>query len=55
MKVKVISIFKDKNTKEVYTLNQELEVSRKRFEEIKDYVDIVNSTKKNKKSNEREN
>jgi hypothetical protein len=48
MKVKVVSVFKDKNTKEIYKVGRELEVSRERYKEIKDYVEI----KKNKKGQE---
>ena len=50
MKVKVISVFKDKNTNEVYKLNKELEVSKERYEEIKEYVEIINSTSKGKET-----
>ncbi len=49
MKVKVISIFVDKNTKERYKLNQELEVSKERYEEIKNYVEIIKNAKKEDK------
>lgn len=55
MKVKVISVFKDKNTKEVYKLNKELEVSKDRYEEIKDYVEVINSTSKEMKKEKVEN
>lgn len=47
MKVKVISVFKDKNTNEVYPLDKELEVSKERYEEIKEFVEIINPAKKN--------
>lgn len=50
MKVKVISVFRDKDTKEIYKLNTELEVSEERYEEIKEYVEIINSTSKGKKT-----
>lgn len=50
MKVKVISVFRDKNTKEIYKLNTELEVSKSRYEEIKEYVEVINSTSKEKKT-----
>lgn len=49
MKVRVISIFVDKNTKERYKLNTELEVSKERYEEIKKYVEIIKDTKKEDK------
>lgn len=41
MKVKVIKRFRDKNTKEIYEAGRELEVSRKRLNEM-------NSTKNGK-------
>lgn len=47
MKVKVISIFRDKSTNEVYKLNQTLKVSKERYEEIKEYVEIINESKEN--------
>lgn len=47
IKVKVISVFRDKDTKEIYELNKELNVSKERYEEIKEYVEIINSSKKN--------
>ena len=51
MKVKVISVFRDKDKpKERIKLNTELEVSKERYEEIKEYVEIINSTKKEKKA-----
>lgn len=50
MKVKVISVFKDKDTKEINKLDKVLEVSKERYEEIKEYVEIINESKK--KNNE---
>lgn len=41
MKVRVIERFNDKNTKEFYKLNQEIDVSKERYEEIKKYVEII--------------
>lgn len=41
MRVRVIERFNDKNTKEFYKLNRELEVSKERYEEIKKYVEII--------------
>lgn len=41
IKVKVVDIFRDQYTDQVYELNQELEVDEKRFEEIKAYVEII--------------
>ena len=46
IKVKVISVFRDKNTNEIYKLNQELNVSKARYDEIKEYVEIIKETKK---------
>ncbi|MBQ8892560.1 MAG: hypothetical protein IJ068_06840 [Bacilli bacterium] len=45
VKVKVISVFKDKDTKEIYPLDKEMTVSKERYEEIKDYVEIIKTTK----------
>lgn len=46
MKVKVIEVFRDQYTDEVYELNRELEVDEKRFQEIKEYVEEIKKTKK---------
>lgn len=55
MKVKVISVFRDKNIKnKKYKLNEELEVSKERYEEIKEYVNIINSTSKERKTEKAE-
>lgn len=55
MKVKVISVFRDKNIKnKKYKLNEELEVSKERYEEIKEYVNIINSTSKEGKTEKAE-
>lgn len=40
-KVKVIDIFRDKYTNQVYELNDILEVDEKRFNEIKVYVEEI--------------
>lgn len=34
MKVKVLKVFRDKNTKKIYKAGQIIEVAKKRFEEI---------------------
>ncbi len=47
IKVKVISIFVDKITKVRYKLNSELTVAKERYEEIKDFVEVVDSKKTN--------
>ena len=41
MKVKVVSVFKDKNTKETYTAGKVIEVSKERYNEIKQYVEKI--------------
>lgn len=47
MKVKVISIFVDKNTNERYELNKVFDnISEERYEEIKEFVKIIENTKK---------
>lgn len=46
MKVIVDSIFKDKNTGEIYNIGQELKIKRERYKEIKDFVKIVKNDKK---------
>lgn len=46
MKVKVVSVFKDKHTKKIYKLNDEIEVSKERYKEIKEFVEEIKSKKK---------
>lgn len=41
MKVKVVSVFRDKNTKEIYSLGEVIDVSNARYKEIKPYVEII--------------
>lgn len=48
MKVKIIERFNDKNTKEFYKLNEEIEVPQERCEEIKNFVEIIEENKNNK-------
>lgn len=45
MKVRVISVFIDKNTNEKYKLGQDLEVSKERYNEIKKYVEVIKTKK----------
>ena len=45
MKVRVISVFRDKNTKEKYKLNQELDVSKERYKEIQPFVEEIKTKK----------
>ena len=49
MEVIVKSVFRDKNTKETYKLNQTLNIDDKRYEEIKEFVEVVKET--NNKNN----
>ena len=44
MKVKVISVFRDKETDKIIPLNEELTISNKRYEEIKEYVEIIKTS-----------
>ena len=46
MKVKVISQFKDKYTKEVYKVGKELEVTKDRYEAIRAFVEKQKNNKK---------
>lgn len=46
MKVKVVSIFTDKYTRKTYSLDDEIEVTKDRYEEIKQYVEIIKDKKK---------
>ena len=48
MKVKVTSLFKDKYTGEYHKVDDEIEVSKERYKEIKPYVEVI----KNKKGQE---
>ena len=41
MKVVVKTIFRDKYTRKVYKLDDEIDVTDKRYEEIKQYVEII--------------
>lgn len=45
MKVKVISVFRDKYTKRTYKLGEKIEVSKERYNEIKQYVEIIKTKK----------
>ena len=46
MKVKVVSIFRDKNTKKTYKLGDRIDVSKERYNEIGQYVEIIKEKKK---------
>ena len=46
MKVKVLSIFTDKYTKKTYSLGDKIEVTKDRYKEIKQYVEIIKTNKK---------
>ena len=54
MKVKVIEVFRDKYTNEVYKLDQELEVDKNRFKEIEKYVKEIKTSKESTKENTKE-
>lgn len=45
MKVKVVSVFRDKYTNKTYELNDKLEVSKERYNEIKQYVEKIKAKK----------
>lgn len=45
MKVKVVSVFRDKYTKETYKPNQVIEVSKERYNEVKQYVEKIKTKK----------
>ena len=49
MKVKVIEIFRDKYTNKVYKLNDEIEITEKRFKEINEKHNYVEKIIENKK------
>lgn len=49
MKVIVKTIFRDKYTRKVYKLDDEIEVTDKRYEEIKQYVEKIEDKKKRMK------
>ena len=46
MKVRVVSIFTDKYTKKTYKLGDVIDVSKERYREIKQYVEIIKEKKK---------
>jgi hypothetical protein len=45
MKVKVISVFRDKYTNKFHRVGDEIEVSKERYKEIKDYVEVIKKKK----------
>ena len=53
MKVKVIEIFRDKYTNKVYKLNDEIEITEKRFKEINEEHNYVEKLIENKKINKK--
>ena len=46
MKVRVKSIFTDKYTRKTYSLGDEIEVTKDRYKEIGQYVEIIKDKKK---------
>lgn len=56
LKVKVISVFRDiDNPKERIPLNKELDVSKERYNQIKEYVEIIKDTTNKENKQEVEN
>lgn len=55
IKVKVISVFIDKITKKKQELNKELIVTKERYNEIKDFVEVIKDTKNNNRETESQN
>lgn len=51
MKVKVIERFVDKNTKEFYKIDQILEITKDRYEEVKKYVEPIVENKNDRNRN----
>lgn len=51
MKVKVIEVFRDKYTNEVYKINDEIEITEERFREINQDYKYVEKIIENKKVN----
>ena len=49
MKVKVVEVFRDKYTNQVYKLNEVLEVDKDRRKEIDNYVEDVKENIKSQK------
>lgn len=49
MKVKVIEVFRDKYTNEVYKINDEINIDENRFKEINQEYNYVEKIKENKK------
>lgn len=47
MNVKVLKKFKDKNTSKIYEINDVLEVTEKRFAELKGFVEEVKAESEN--------
>jgi hypothetical protein len=45
MKVKVISLFRDKYTGKYHKVGEELDVSKERYNEIKPYVEVIKKKK----------
>ena len=45
MKVKVVSVFIDKYTKTKYKLGDEIEVTKERYKEIKEFVEVIKKSK----------
>ena len=48
MKVKVKNKFRDKYTNKVYEINDKLDITNERYEEIKQYVEKIEKNNKKK-------
>lgn len=53
MKVKVIEVFRDKYTNEVYKINDEINIDENRFKEINQKYKYVEKIVENKKTNKK--
>ena len=53
MQVKVIEVFRDKYTHQVYKLNDEIEITEERFREINEEHNYVEKLIENKKINKK--
>ena len=51
MKVKVVEMFRDKYTNDIYNLNDVIEVNDKRYKEIERYVEVIKEKAKKDNKN----
>jgi hypothetical protein len=45
MRVKVVSVFRDKYTNKKYKLGEKIDVSAERYNEIKQFVEVIKTKK----------